>query len=111
MCTTPGSTVYFTGLMEVTFTPGSTFCATALMVSHYGKSLNQGALLVSVIMATGSTDDLKLRTPSVNAFNILVDICMNISAKYDVMFNAKKSLLIISKCTQSCLLLLQTCSL
>ncbi len=40
-------------------------------------------------------DDLKLLTPSVNALNILVDMCKNYAAKYDVMFNAKISLLII----------------
>ncbi len=42
---------------------------------------------------------LKLLTPSVNALNILVDICKNYAAKYYFMFNAKKSLLIIYKCT------------
>ncbi len=40
--------------------------------------------------ATGYADDLKLLTTSVNALNILVDICKNYAAKYDVMFNAKK---------------------
>ncbi len=49
--------------------------------------------------ATGYADDLKLLTPSVNALNILVNICQNYAAKYDVMFNGKKSLLIIYKCT------------
>ncbi len=48
---------------------------------------------------TGYADELKLLTPSVNALNILVDICKNYAAKYHVMFNAKKSLLIIYKCT------------
>ncbi len=43
----------------------------------------------------GYADDLKLLTQSVNALNILIDICKNYAAKYDVMFNAKKSLLII----------------
>ncbi len=43
-------------------------------------------------------DDLKLLTPSVNALIILVDICKNFAAKYNVKFNAKKSLLIIYKC-------------
>ncbi len=50
--------------------------------------------------ATGYADDLKLLTPSVNALNILVNICKNYAAKYDVMFNEKKSLLIIYKCTR-----------
>ncbi len=36
---------------------------------------------------TGYADDLKLLTPSVNALNILVDICKNYAAKCDVMFN------------------------
>ncbi len=43
---------------------------------------------------------LKLLTPSVNALNSLVYICKNYAAKYDVIFNAKKSLLIIYKCTR-----------
>ncbi len=42
-------------------------------------------------------DDLKLLTTSVNALNILVDICTNYAAKYEAMFNAKESLLIIYK--------------
>ncbi len=50
--------------------------------------------------ATGYGDDLKLVTPRVNALKILVDICKNYAAKYDVIFNAKKSLLIIYKCTR-----------
>ncbi len=50
--------------------------------------------------ATNYTDDMKILTSSVNALNILVDICKKCTAKYDVMFNAKKSLLIIYKCTQ-----------
>ncbi len=48
--------------------------------------------------ATCYPDDLKLLTPSVIALNILVDICKNYATKY-VMFNTKKSLLIIYKCT------------
>ncbi len=48
---------------------------------------------------TGYADYLKLLTPSVNALNILVDVCKNYAAKYNVMFNIKKSLLIIYKCT------------
>ncbi len=45
--------------------------------------------------ATGYEDDMKLLTPSVNVLNILVDICKNYTAQYDVMLNAKKSLCII----------------
>ncbi len=37
-------------------------------------------------------DDLKLLTPSVNALNILIDLCKNYAAKYHIMVNAKKSL-------------------
>ncbi len=47
---------------------------------------------------TDYADDLKLLIPSVNALNILVDTCKNYAAKYDVMFNAKKSPLSIYKC-------------
>ncbi len=50
----------------------------------------------------GATDypyGLKLLALSVNALNILVDICKIYVAKYDAMFNAKKSHLIIYKCT------------
>ncbi len=43
---------------------------------------------------------LQLLTPIVNALNSLVNICKNYAAKYDVMFNAKKSLLIIYRCTR-----------
>ncbi len=48
---------------------------------------------------TGYADGLKLLTPSVNALNMLVDICNKYPAKYDVTFNAKKIVLIIYKCT------------
>ncbi len=47
---------------------------------------------------TGYTHDLKLLTPNVNDLNILVDICKNYAAKYDVTFNGKKSILIIYRC-------------
>ncbi len=58
-------------------------------------------MLCEVFVGTiGYPDDLKLRTTSVNELNILVDICKNYTAKYDVMFNAKKSLLIKYKCTR-----------
>ncbi len=49
--------------------------------------------------ATGYADDLKLLTTSVNVLNIRVDIYKNYAATYDVMFNAKKSLLSIYKYT------------
>ncbi len=50
--------------------------------------------------ATGYADDLKLLTPSVNALKILATICMQYAKKFDVLFNGKKSLLIIYKCTK-----------
>ncbi len=50
--------------------------------------------------ANGCADELKLLTPSVNVLNILVDICKNYAAKYDVMFNAKTNILIIYKYKQ-----------
>ncbi len=57
--------------------------------------------MLCIVGVTGYADDLKLLTPSVNAINILVIVCMNYAAKYDVMFNANKRLLIIYKCTRS----------
>ncbi len=47
--------------------------------------------------ATGYADEMKLLKPNVNGLNILVDICKNFAAKYDLMFNAEKNLLIIYK--------------
>ncbi len=44
-------------------------------------------------------DDLKLLTPSVNALNILVDICKNYAAKYNIMFNTMTNMLVIYNCT------------
>ncbi len=46
-------------------------------------------------------DDLKLLKPSVNALKILATICEQYVKKFDVLFNGKKSLLIIYKCTRS----------
>lgn len=50
--------------------------------------------------ASGYADDLKLLTPSVKALHILANICEKYANKYDVMFNGKKSMLIIYKCTR-----------
>ncbi len=66
-------------------------------LENNGVGCYMGAVFVG---ATGYADDLKLLTPSVNALNILVNICKNYAAKYDVMFNANKRLLIIYKCTR-----------
>ncbi len=47
--------------------------------------------------ATVYADDLKLLTPSVNALKILATICEQYAKKFVVLFNDKKSLLIIYK--------------
>ncbi len=52
--------------------------------------------------AFGYADDLKLLTPTVQALHILTDICIEYAAKYDILFNGKKSLLMIYKCTKNC---------
>ncbi len=51
--------------------------------------------------ATGYSDDLKLLTPNVKVLKILATICEQCANKVDVLFNGKKSLLIIYKCTRS----------
>ncbi len=51
--------------------------------------------------ATGYADDLKLLTPSVNALKIIATIFKQCAKKFDVLFNGKKSLLIVYKCTKS----------
>ncbi len=67
---------------------------------HELENSSVGCYMGGVFVGTTYyADDLKLLTPGVNALNILVDICKNYAAKYNVMFNAKKSLLIIYKCT------------
>ncbi len=48
--------------------------------------------------AFGYADDIKLLTPSVHALRILANICEKYAAKYDIIFNGKKSQLIIHKC-------------
>ncbi len=50
---------------------------------------------------TGYADYLTLLTPSVNALKILATICEQYAKKFDVLFNRKKSLLIIYKCIKS----------
>ncbi len=49
----------------------------------------------------GYADGLKLLTPSVNTLKILATICEQYAKKFDVLFNCKKSLIIIYKCTRS----------
>ncbi len=50
---------------------------------------------VVFIGASGYADDLKLLTPSIKALKILARICEQYSDKFHVLFNGKKSLLII----------------
>ncbi len=47
----------------------------------------------------GYTDDLKLLTPTTRAMSKMVIICEQYPARYDVMFNAKKSQGIIYSCS------------
>ena len=49
----------------------------------------------------GYADDLKLLTPSVQGLRIMADICEKYADKYNIMFNGKKSELIIYRCSQS----------
>ncbi len=49
--------------------------------------------------AFGYVDDLKLFTPTVQALHILCIICIEYAAKYDILFNGRKCLLMIYKCT------------
>ncbi len=51
--------------------------------------------------ATGYVDYLKLLTPSVKVLQILATIYEQYANKFDVLFNGKKRLLIIYKCTRS----------
>ncbi len=44
-------------------------------------------------------DDLTLLSPSVHALRMMTDICNDYAAEYDVKFNAKKSQLIVFKCS------------
>ncbi len=57
-----------------------------------------GGVLTGV---TGYADDLKLLTSSMKALKILATRCEQYADKFDVLFNGKKSLLIIYKCTRS----------
>ncbi len=68
---------------------------------HELKYSGDGCYMGGVcVVTTGYADDMKLLTSSVNALNSLVDICKSYAAKYDVKFNAKKSPLILYKCTR-----------
>ena len=51
--------------------------------------------------AFGYADDLKLLTPSVYAMRKMAEICEIYAAKYDVIFNGKKSQLMIYKCKRA----------
>ncbi len=61
------------------------FCIYMDGLSHELENSGVGCYMGEVFV--GATDDLKLLTPSVNALNILVDICKNYAAKYDVMYS------------------------
>ncbi len=76
------------------------FCIYMDGLSHELENSGVGCYMGEVFVGATGYADLKLLTPSVNALNILVDICKIYVAKYDAMFNAKKSHLIIYKCTQ-----------
>lgn len=49
--------------------------------------------------AFGYADDLKLLTPTIKSLCTMVTICERYAKKYDVMFNAKKSQLIVYSCS------------
>ncbi len=49
--------------------------------------------------AFGYADDLKLLTNNIRAMSKMVKICEQYAARYDVMFNAKKSQVIIYSCS------------
>ncbi len=49
--------------------------------------------------AFGYADDLKLLTSTIRAMSKLVIICEQYAARYDVMFYAKKSRVIIYSCS------------
>ncbi len=49
--------------------------------------------------AFGYAEDLKLLTPTTRAMSKMVIICEQYAARYDVMFNAKKSQVIICSCS------------
>ncbi len=49
--------------------------------------------------AFGYADDLKLLTPTMRAMSKMVIICEQYATRYYVMFNAKKSLVIIYSCS------------
>ncbi len=51
--------------------------------------------------ASWYADDITLLKPSVKALKILPTICKQYVNKFDVLFNGKKILLIIYKCTKS----------
>ncbi len=69
-------------------------------LANSGVGCNMGGIFAG---ASGYADDLTLLTPSpsVKALKILAIICEQFANKFDVLFNSKKSLLIIYKCTRS----------
>ncbi len=67
-------------------------------LANSGVGCNMGGVFAG---ASGYADDLKLLTPSVKALKILDIICEQYANKFDVLFNGKKGVLIIYKCTMS----------
>ena len=51
--------------------------------------------------AFGYADDIKLLAPSVNALRVMIRICENYAKRFNILFNGKKSELIIYKCKRS----------
>ncbi len=63
-------------------------------LANHGLGCHMGGLFAG---AFGYTDDRKLRTPSVWALHQLAHICEKYAQKFDVLFNSKKSQVIIYK--------------
>ena len=51
--------------------------------------------------AFGYADDLTLLSPSVSGLKNMINICESYANEYDILFNGKKSQLLIFKCTQT----------
>ncbi len=67
-------------------------------LANSGVGCHMGGVFAGAI---GYADDHKLLTPSVKALKILATICEQYAKKSDVLFNGKRSLLIIYKCIRS----------
>ena len=60
-----------------------------LLASNVGCYM--GAVYAGIFMFA---DDIKLLAPSVLALNIMLDICINYAARFDVIFNDKSQLIV-----------------